>query len=43
MRLSNEGRLTRSELDKLKRILQTYREIYESEELRAAFLGRKRK
>ena len=43
MKLSNEGRLSRSELDKLKRILQTYREIYESEELRGAFLGRKRK
>ena len=42
MKISDEGRLTRSELMKLKRILQTYREIYENETLRDAFLGNKR-
>lgn len=42
MKISDEGRLTRSELMKLKRILQTYREIYENEILRDAFLGNKR-
>ena len=42
MKISDEGRLTRNELAKLKRIFQTYREIYANEEIRSEFLGVKR-
>lgn len=42
MRLSDEGRLSRDELDKLKRIFQIYRYIYSNEEIRSVFLERNR-
>ena len=41
MKLSNETKLTRVELDRLKRIFQAYREIYANESLREAFLHKK--
>lgn len=38
MRISEEGKLTRAELAKLKRIIQTYGEIYRNPEIREAFI-----